>query len=530
MVAVTGTSTRTIAARRGRRDQACLKGERLTDTAPVFCVPKHKAETKARGEPFPAFPYDVSTFASFIVALALLLLLLSKLPALLGSRTRREALDAASGLPAGRLVASPSLGWGDLGWGSPRQGFWIPRDAIGLHFVVAGGSGSGKTNTSEVIEAAAADTYRPQIIHFDCKGSRHGMARFLALMATQRYPPERVRLFPVEAYDGWRGGRDPQRALLARLVQVQDWSESFYAAATKDLLQRVLFDADPPANSPDFLARLESLGGNGNAKVNEGALARYGGFFRSLSGLLDGAWAFEDCDACYIQLEGFGLPSEAVALGRFLLEDFTHYLADRKSDDRPVLVVLDEFSAISTGADAANLVERAREFGAGIVLTTQSYAGLGAGAERVLDAARGGIIVHSLANPEPFTSRAGTVWRQTTSVSQPARQPGIMSAVLFDQKYEMPRHTTREQEFARIDPNEARQLPRGEAFVISGGRAQRVAFNRIDLWEENVDNARMDIDRRRSSASAANSGQHSAALVLGSASKRLDAHDSELDF
>ena len=395
--------------------------------------------------------------------------------------------------------------------------------------MVAGGSGSGKTNTSEVIEAAAADTYRPQIIHFDCKGSREGMARFLALMAAQGYPPERVRLFPVEPYDGWRGGRDPQRALLARLVQVQDWSESFYAAATKDLLQRVLFDAAPPPSSSEFLARLEAMGSNGNAKINEGALARYGGFFRSLGGLLDGSWAFEDCDACYIQLEGFGLPSEAVALGRFLLEDFTHYLADRKTDRRPVLVVLDEFSAISTGADAANLVERAREFGAGIVLTTQSYAGLGAGAERVLDAARGGIIVHSLANPEPFTSRAGTVWRQTTSVTQPERQPGLISMVLFDQKYEMPRHTTREQEFPRIDPNEARQLPRGEALVISGGRAQRVAFNRIDLWEENIKLAGEEIARRRVGASTAASNGHRSA-VLASATPRTETHDPDLDF
>ena len=515
-------TTAPMAARRDKPDRPCPKHKSALE-----CSLERQAETRPKGEPFPDFPFDVPTFAGVIVALAVLITLMAKLGALLASR-RNPPADPTAGLPAGRLVASPSLAWGDLGWGNPRQGFWIPREAVGLHFVVAGGSGSGKTNTAEILEYEAAEVYRPQIIHFDCKGSRDGMARFVALMAAAGITPERVRLFPVEPYDGWRGGRDPQRALLARLVQVQDWSESFYAAATKDLLQRVLFDAAPPASSSEFLARLEAMGSNGNAKINEGALARYGGFFRSLGGLLDGSWAFEDCDACYIQLEGFGLPSEAVALGRFLLEDFTHYLADRKTDARPVLVVLDEFSAISTGADAANLVERAREFGAGIVLTTQSYAGLGAGAERVLDAARGGIIVHSLANPEPFTSRAGTVWRQTTSVTQPARQPGLISAVLFDQKYEMPKHTTREQEFARIDPNEARQLPRGEAFVISGGRAQRVAFNRIDLWDENIELADKEIARRRADVHRLRSNAHRSLSAVSASDPKND--DPDLDF
>ena len=359
---------------------------------------------------------------------------------------------------------------------------------------MVGGTGSGKTNSAEVLEYGAATTYRPQIIHFDCKGSRDGMARFLALMRRAGYG--QVRLFPVEAYDGWRGGNDPQRALLGRLVQVQDWSESFYAAGTKDLLQRVL-GTRVPSGSTEFVAQLERLAAtNGNAKLIAGAQARYRGFFNGLSGSLDGEWAFEDGDACYIQLEGFGLPSEAVALGRYLLEDLTHYLAERKPSDREVLLVLDEFSAISQGADAANLVERAREFGCGVILTTQSYAGLGAGAERVLDATRGALIVHSLANPEPFTQRAGTVMREMTSLTQPMRKTGLISGVVFGQRIDMPRTTTRLQEFPRIDPNEVRQLGRGEAFVVSGGRAQRVSFDRVELEQHAIASARHVISRR----------------------------------
>lgn len=521
-------SALTLAQKNRGRDKACPEGQHLTKKAPVVCVPDKRKEA------IPEAPWTMEDVANigFTVAFAVFLVLLAR--KLWGWRRRRSPAvptqaDPSNGLPAGALMSSPSLGWGDLGWGDQHRGFYVPIDALGHHIVVAGGTGSGKTNTSEILEYQAAEIYRPQIIHFDCKGSRDGMARFVALMAAAGYTPDRVRLFPAEAYDGWRGGSDPERALLARLVQVQDWSESFYAAGTKDLLQGVLFDNAPPTSSLDFLARLEQVPTAINTKLVEGAQARYRGFFRSLKGSLDGAWAFEDCDACYIQLEGFGLPSEAVALGRFLLEDLTHYLADRKSDRRPVLVVLDEFSAISTGADAANLVERAREFGAGVILTTQSYAGLGSGAERVLDAARGGLIVHSLANPEPFTKRAGTVWRQVQAITEPTHQPGVISSILFDSKPpETPRKTTREQEFPRIDPNEVRQLPRGDAFVISSGRAQRVRFNEAAIWDENIEPARAEIDRRRRGAAATRGGNGHG--HVSDASLPPSSEDPDLDF
>ena len=405
-------------------------------------------------------------------------------------RPSRSTIDRNDALPAGRLMGT-GKDFGDLGWGSKCDGFLIPRDALSHHIVMAGGTGSGKTNSAEVLEFGAAVSYRPQIIHLDCKGSRRGMKRFLALMHSAGIA--RVRLFPVDAYDGWRGDA---RALLARLVQIQDWSESYYAAGTKDLLQRTL-STRTPTNSEEFVTQLERLAStNGDAKLIAGAQARYRGFFNSLDGKLDGAWAYEDCDACYLQLEGFGLPSEANALGRFLLEDLTHYLSERKEPSRQVLLVLDEFSAISQGADAANLIERAREFGCGVILTTQSYAGLGEGAERVLDAARGALIVHSLANPEPFTRRAGTVMREATSVTTPQNQPGLVSGILFGAKPETARTTTRLQEFDRIDPNEVRQLPRGEAYVISAGRAQRVAFDQIDLDEDELARAELAISQR----------------------------------
>lgn len=114
-------------------------------------------------------------------------------------------------------------------------------------------------------------------------------------------------------------------------------------------------------------------------------------------------------------------------------------------------------------------------------------------------------------DPEPFAARAGTLWRNVTSVTEPAKQPGWISAILFHQQPEMPRHTTRPQEFARIDPNEARCLPPGDAFVIAEGRAQRMRVEPLDFIEaigllpemtdiSLLDLGRTDLRKRRDAA------------------------------
>lgn len=389
-------------------------------------------------------------------------------------------------LALGGLVTSPTLGLGDLGWGSWKRGVYLPRPRLPLHILLGGATGSGKSTSVDRIEFEAARTYAPQIIHFDCKGRRGGAERFMALMLGAKYSDMDIRVAPLEPYDGWRGDRP---AHLNRLLAIQDFSDAqpFYTAATKDLLQRSLAEsAVLPRMSGEFLERLVRDHPGIDPKVASGTIARYRGFFGSLGGVLDGSWAFDDVEACYIELPGMARREDAVAYSRYLLEDFMHYIAERKDPEREVLLVLDDFSAISSGQEAVNLIERAREFNVGVILTTQSYAGLGPGAERIIDACNGALIVHRMSNPEPFISRAGTVWRQQTAVTQPARQPGIISAVLLNHEYEMPRHTTRAAEFPRIDPNEARSLPPGDAFVIADGKAQRIAVAEVHELHQQV--------------------------------------------
>src|SRR3989440_1909767 len=138
-----------------------------------------------------------------------------------------------------------------------------------------------------------------------------------------------------------------------------------------------------------------------------GVANRYRAFFGALGGVLDGSWAFEDPAACYLLLEGLALKAEAARLGRFFLEDFAHYAGVRKPREERVLLVVDEFSALESTADAAHLFERLRSFGAAVVVSAQGYAGLGPAADRILDAAQT-LVLHRSADPERLISRAGT--------------------------------------------------------------------------------------------------------------------------
>jgi hypothetical protein len=465
----------------------CPKGEHRTHTVPVVCVANKNAETRERGAPFPAFPYDVANLVWVALWVVFAILLARRL-----LRWRRDRGVAAHGLAGeadepielGNTLVSPTLGLGDLYWITPDGRAALPRSRLNLHVLIGGATGTGKSTTVERIEMDAVRIYRPQVIHFDCKGRKDGAARFLATMLGAGYEEEDIRIAPVEPYDGWRGD---ERAHLNRLLAVQDFSDNqpYYTAGTKDLLQQIIAAERLPRLSGELVERLTRDHPGIDPKVVTGALTRYRGFFTSLHGLLDGSWAFDDVDAAYIELPGMARREDAIAFGRYLLEDFMHYIAERKDPSREVLLVLDDFSAISTGDEAVNLVERAREFGVGVILTTQSFAGLGPGATRIVDACNGALIVHAMSNPDPFIERAGTVWRQVQAITEPTHQPGVISSILFSTKPpETPRKTTRDQEFPRIDANEVRSLPPGDAFVIADGRAQRIRVYPMDVLDE----------------------------------------------
>lgn len=127
--------------------------------------------------------------------------------------------------------------------------------------------------------------------------------------------------------------------------------------------------------------------------------------------------------------------------------------------------MLDEFSALGhdgrASRAAAGLVERTRSAGIAIVLGAQTTASLGEAAPRLLQTA-GTIISHRTPMPEDIVSLAGTDWRwEDTHDVDALGQRRATSG--------------RRQQHFRVDPQLLRELPVGEAVLISSGRWAHVA-------------------------------------------------------
>lgn len=398
-----------------------------------------------------------------------------------GAAARRAAAPDAAG---GALVLGVPLG-GDLQW-TQDDYCTYPAAILARHLVVVGGSGSGKTETCKRLAYGAARVYDWQVFYLDCKGDTSTAEQFQAAMAAAGRPV-RIR-FPDLAYDGWRGN---STALLNRLLAILDFSEPYYRDLTRMLLSLAL-DAPPapPRSSLELLERLnlETLAhhyvGMPEARELAGLRVvdaqavynRYRAFFHALRGGLDGGWAFEDVDAGYLLLRGLELKDQTASLGRYLMEDFAHYVATRKPSDRRVLLIVDEFPAIAFGgANAASLFEMVRSHGAGIIVTAQSYAGLGGDADRILGAAAG-LIVHQCADPERLLLRGGQslAFQRRISFTERGMGPAV-------REYAVGEGMLAETETLKVDPDMVKQLDPGACVLIAGGRAQHVLVSPVRL-------------------------------------------------
>jgi len=396
---------------------------------------------------------------------------------LLRGRERATQRVATAPEHLGGALVLGGAGEGDLVQCVKDGFFLVPTTLLHRHVIAVGGSGMGKTETILKIAVGAASLHGWRVVYLDFKGDQATATRFAHALHLQG---KRVAVYPDQSYDGWRGGANE---LLNRLMEVIEYSEPYYKSVAKLMLSLACFAPDgPPRSSDELLARLrkpelltlykdrpeavdvEAI----PAKDAAGVYNRYRSFFYALGDKLNGAWAFEDVEACYVRVDATALKEEGQSLGRYLLEDFTQYVAYRKPQDEHVLLVVDELSAISkTNVNVDNLFERMRSFNAHIIVSAQGYAGLGEEAERMLDAA-GTIILHAADKPDDLIARAGTI-----KVVERSVQKDTLGATGAG--------SLRAQEAFRVNPNDAGQLGAGECFIISGRRAQWVKVKRIEL-------------------------------------------------
>src|SRR5262249_51642382 len=132
---------------------------------------------------------------------------------------------------------------------------------------------------------------------------------------------------------------------------------------------------------------------------------RYATLLGRLGPALDGPGKITDADAWYFILEGTREPSVAEAQAMAITELIAHAATDRRAELRSMLLAADDYSAVSRRVPLSNLYERGRSLGLGVMVSAQSWQGLGADDDeryRIAATADGGLWLMQTPYPEPL--------------------------------------------------------------------------------------------------------------------------------
>ena len=373
----------------------------------------------------------------------------------------------------------------------------LPAPALMRHSVLVGSSGSGKTNlmmrlwagwfAAALAAVTARGAPRPLLAALDCKGGPDARVK---AERTRRLlhgaGARRVAIWPDEArLSLWALPRADLSVLLFQMIETGDGAAAYYG----DLMQAAVSLAlaapcGPPANAIDFLNRLdvawlETAYGDGlhdaaisrirAAKPHLGDIQlRYATLLGRLGPALDGPGTLADADAWYFILEGTREQSVAEAQAMALTELVAHAATAPGTERRSILLAADDYSAVSRRVPLSNLYERGRSLGLGVMVSAQSWQGLGRDDDeryRIGATADGGIWLMHTPYPEPLVQLAGT-----RRVLESAHK--LIGATWGEEG------TTRMQHAWTADPDIIRALDTGQACYLHRGGATFVQVAR----------------------------------------------------
>jgi hypothetical protein len=273
--------------------------------------------------------------------------------------------------------------------------------------------------------------------------------------------------------------------LLHQLIEHGEDSAAYYGDVSQAVITlAVNAPPGPPASSRDFLDRLDP-GWLANAYSDGGRTAelaqiraaarqtgdirlRYSTLFARLGTSFDGPGTLTDAHAWYFILEGTSEASVAEVQAMAITELVAHAATGTTGPRRNMLLAADDYSAVSRRVPLWNLYERGRSLGLGVMISAQSWQGLGRDKDerdRICATADGGLWVMSTPDPEPLVRFAGT--RRTL---ESARK--LLGPAFGDEG------TSRVQHIWTADPDIIRRLDTGQACYIRKGSAVYVQVAR----------------------------------------------------
>jgi hypothetical protein len=393
----------------------------------------------------------------------------------------------------------------------------LPYDRLRSHQVVIGTTGTGKTTlllrlwagfmATALSRQAAGTGRRPLLVVLDCKGGAD--SRRIADRARRVLRDAGARATAIWPDDAslslWDLPPGRLTTTLLDLIEHGRGAAAYYADVMEAIVAlAVEAPPGPPANSADFLARLDAgwltaayATGDADtlAALRSGAhlipdvALRFRSLWRRLGTGFEPAGSFADADAWYCILEGTAETSVAEAQARALVDMLASYISG-PGRDADVLLAVDEFSAVSRRLPIWALYERARSLGLAVQVSAQSWPGLAADEDeryRIAATAEGGIWLLRTPYPDPVVGLAGTrkyVDSTRRLIGGPPGTAGRVTAApfapgLFSGPRWSDEGSSRVQLMPVLDPDIVRGLGVGQAAYVHQGGVTYVQVKRL---------------------------------------------------
>ncbi|TFD64142.1 MULTISPECIES: hypothetical protein [Cryobacterium] len=348
----------------------------------------------------------------------------------------------------------------------------LPPTASSVRALIIAESGSGKTVLINGLVLCALEYGWPVFV-IDAKGDPADAENLVAVAQTYGRTATTGGTWNL-----FNGTGDQITAKLMRLMPVPDGANQHYLdeirgvlqmvqgrsplSSIDDLRERLTYPArfvDDTDDLPLINKRVERDGSTAGARALQSLLVALRPMQRWIG--QDG-WSYNAPKADVTVIPLSPVDDAQARLGDLLLLDLRNFLATRleRRDKSPVVVIVDEFPQLVTGSQdpgdtAGSLFETARSAGVGLVLATQSPAGLSNDEVRRRRALTSGaaLIFGRSKDPEDVVKYAGTVMRMESAGRATGEELG----------------SARAQHTYVIPPQDVREAADGAFWIVQGG-------------------------------------------------------------